>query len=69
MSLLYAKLLQSCPALCDRLNCSLSGFSVHWMLQARIQEWVAVPFSRRSLHRDQTCFSYVSCIGRQILYH
>ena len=38
--------------------------------QARILEWVAMPFSRRfSGRRDQTRISYVSCIGRQVLYH
>ena len=39
------------------------------ILQARILEWVAMPFSRRSAPRDQTRVSYVSCIGRQVLYH
>ena len=36
-----AKLLQSCPTLCDPMDCSLRGFSVHWILQARILQWVA----------------------------
>ena len=40
--------IQSCLTLCNPMNCSLSGFSVHGILQARILEWVAVPFSRRS---------------------
>ena len=39
------KLTQSCPALCDPMNCSLSGFSVHGIFQSRILEWVAIPFS------------------------
>ena len=40
------------------------------ILQARILEWVAVPSSRGSSGpRDGTCTSYVSCIGRQVLYH
>ena len=44
--------------------------SVHKILQARILEWVAMPASRRSSQsRDQTRDSYVSCIGRQVLYH
>ena len=42
------ELLQSCPTLCDPVDCSLTGFSVHRILQARILEWVAVPSSRRS---------------------
>ena len=40
------------------------------ILQARIQEWVAMPSSRGSSQpRDGTCVSYVSCVGRQVLYH
>ena len=40
------------------------------MVQARILEWVAVPSSRESSWpRDQTFVSYVSCIGRWVLYH
>ena len=37
---------QSCPALCDPMDCSLPGSSVHEILQARILEWVAMSFSR-----------------------
>ena len=32
---------------CDPRDCSLAGFSLHWVLQARILEWVAISFSRR----------------------
>ena len=40
------------------------------ILQARILEWVVMPSSRGSSQpRDGTCVSYVSCIGRQVLYH
>ena len=42
---MYAELLQLCPTLCDLTNNSLSDSSVHGILQARILEWVAVPFS------------------------
>ena len=38
-----AKLLQLCPALCDPMDCSLPGSSVHGISQARILEWVAFP--------------------------
>ena len=38
---------QSCPTLCDPIDCALPGSSVHGIPQARILEWVAVPFSRR----------------------
>ena len=37
-----AKLLQSCLTLCDPIDCSLPGSSVHEILQARILEWVAI---------------------------
>ena len=39
---------QSCPTLCDPMDCSLPGSSVHGIFQARILEWVAISFSRRS---------------------
>ena len=39
---------QSCPTLCDPIDCSPAGSSVHGILQARIWEWVAIPFSRGS---------------------
>ena len=41
----YAKLLQSCPTLCDPVDCSPPGSSVRGILQARILEWVAMLFS------------------------
>ena len=39
---------QSCPTLCDPMDCSLLGFPVDGVFQARILEWVAISFSRRS---------------------
>ena len=39
---------QSCPTLCDPMDCSLPGSSIHGIFQARVLEWVAVSFSRRS---------------------
>ena len=47
--ILKVKVAQSCPTLCDPMDCSLSGSSVHGILQARILEWEAIPFSRGSL--------------------
>ena len=41
-----AKSLQPCLTLCDPMDCSLPGSSVHAILQARILEWVAVPSSQ-----------------------
>ena len=40
------KVAQLCPTLCDPIDCSLPGSSVHGIPQARILEWVAIPFSR-----------------------
>ena len=42
---MHAKLLQSCPTLCNPKDCSLSGSSVHGILQASVLEWVAIAFS------------------------
>ena len=39
---------QSCMTLCDPMDCSLLGYSVHGILQARILEWVAISFSKGS---------------------
>ena len=44
----HAKSLQLCPTLCDAMDCSPPGSSVHGILQARILEWVAVPSSSGS---------------------
>ena len=46
MCVLCAKSLQLCLTLCGHLDCSLPGSSVHEVLQARILQWVAIPFSR-----------------------
>ena len=56
---------QSCPTLCDSMDCSPAGSSVHRILQAGILEWVA--FSRGSFWPRS--WTHVSCTGRQILYH
>ena len=54
---------QSCPTLCDSMDCSPSGSSVHGILQARILEWVAISFSRASSWpRDWTRVSHI--VGR-----
>ena len=37
---------QLCPNLCNPMDCSLPGSTVHAILQARILEWVAIPFTR-----------------------
>ena len=52
---------QECPTLGDPMDCSPPNFSVHGILQARILEWVAIPFCRRSSWpRDWTQFSHIA---------
>ena len=59
-----AQLLQSCPALCNPMDCSPPSSSVHGILQARILEWVLMPSSRGSSYpRDQTHISCGSCVA------
>ena len=53
---------QSCPALCNPMDCSQPGSSVYGISQAKILEWVAISFSMGSFQlKNLTC---VSCIGR-----
>ena len=59
-----SELAQSCPTLCDPMDCSSPGSSVYGILQARILQWLAIPFSRGSSKpRDQT---WVSCIPGRV---
>ena len=59
---------QSCLTLCDPMDCSPPGSSVHGILQARILEWVAISSSRGSSQpsRDRTCNCYLNptLVGR-----
>ena len=56
---------QWCPTICDPGYCSPPGSSVHGILQARILEWIAIPFSKGSFQaRDRT---QVSCIASGFL--
>ena len=55
------KVTQSCPTLCDPVDCSLPGSFVHGILQVRILKWVVTPFSRgSSQHRDRTQISHIA---------
>ena len=63
--LLHAKLIQLCTTLCNPMDRSMPGLSVHGILQARILEWVTLPFSRG---RSNLCL--LQCLHRrQILHH
>ena len=51
---------QSCPTLCDPVDDSLPGSSIHGIFLARLLEWVAISFSRRSSQsRDRTRVSHI----------
>ena len=53
--LCYAELLQSCPTLCEPMDCHSPGSSDHGIFQARLLDWVAMPSSRGSSRpRDPT---------------
>ena len=73
---MHAQLLQSYPTLCDPMDSSPPGCSVHGILQARILEWVAMPSSRGSSQpRDQALifctadwFNTAEPPGKPILY-
>ena len=65
-NLLCVLVTQSCLILCNPMDCSPLGSSVHGILQTRILECVAIPFSRGSSQpRDQT---HVSCIADRFFY-
>ena len=69
-ALLVCVCAQSCLTLCSPVDCSLPGSSVHGLLHTRILEWVAISsFGGSSRPRDLTGISYISCIGRHVLYH
>ena len=54
---------QSCPTLCDPMDCSLPCSSIHGIFQARVLEWGAISFSRGSSQsRDRTQVSHI--VGR-----
>ena len=56
-----SEVVQSCRTLCNPMDCSPPGSSIHGILQTRILEWVAISFSRESSQpRDQTQVSHIS---------
>ena len=65
----YAELFQSCPTLDKPMDYSPLGSPVHRILQARKLKWVEPSSSVSSRPKDWIHISYVSYIGRQILYH
>ena len=60
----HAKSIQSCPTLCNPMDCSLPDSSVRGILQARILEWVAMSSQRGSSQpRDWTHISYITALA------
>ena len=59
----WSEVAQSCLTLCDPMDCSLPGSSVHGIFQARVLEWGAIAFSRSSWPRDWTQVSHI--VGRR----
>ena len=65
-----AGMLNLCPTLCNPMDSSPPGSFIPGIFQAKILEWVATSYSRGSSQtRDWTHVSYISCVGRQVLYH
>ena len=60
-------LIQSCRILCDSMDCSPPGSSVHGIFQARVLEQVAISLLQGIFPTQGS--THVSCIGRWILYH
>ena len=69
LSVQFSSVAQSCLTLCDPMDCSLPGSSVHGIPQARILVLGVIPFSRGSFQPRETGISFAPCIDRQILYH
>ena len=66
----HAKSLQSCLTLCNPMDCSPPGSSVHGILQSRVLEWVAMPFSTDLPNPEIEPVSLTAaCISKQVLYH
>ena len=59
--LMKSEIAQLCPTLCDPMDCSPPGSSMHGIFQARVLEWVAISFSRgSSWPKDRTRVSHIA---------
>ena len=68
-SLSVCSVTQSYPTLCGPVDCNSPSSSVRGIFQT-ILEWVTISYSRGSSQpRDRNHIAYISCIGRQVLYH
>ena len=61
---LKGEVTQSCPTLCDPMDCSLPGSSVHGIFQAIVLEWIAISFSNME---NENCYVFTG--AGQILPH
>ena len=62
----HAKLLQSCPTLCNPMDCSPPGSSVHGILQERILEWIAIYFLLQGIFLTQGLNLHLSLLHCQV---
>ena len=65
---------QSCPTLCDPMDCSLPGSSIHEIFQATVLEWVAISFSNWTTNSvTQSCQTVCDPMNRSLpglpVYH
>ena len=68
LTLVLVLVSQSCPTLCDPMDCSPPGSSVHEIFQARILEWFAISFSKKQMyHEVNELFDLIFLITIQIL--
>ena len=56
---------QSCQTLCDPMDCSLPGSSIHGVFQARVLEWGAIAFSNLFTRGTKKTILLISCVIRQ----
>jgi len=67
---MHAKMLQSCPTLFDPMEVAHQASLSMRLSRQKILEWVSMPSSRGSPHPGiESAISYISLIGRQVLYH
>ena len=66
---MQAKSFQWCPALCDSMDYSPPGSSVHGSLQARVLEWGAIAFSVHLYEFEPTLGTHISRIQRFLFLH
>ena len=64
-----AKSLQSCPILCDPMDCSLPGSSIHGIFRATVLEWGAIAFSIKKAELQRIDAFELWCLRRLLRVH